>query len=278
MKNKVAVLLLMPLTFTLTGCFDDGSWKAEYGTPELFLEHVEGTPNLYLYDKEVKYSDIDFEVRDLIKESGPFESINKRKATKERYFTYEAYWKPATGGPNFCNMSIWADGLIRIDHKSSLGPHGYVYFSMDATKASHINDVVFEKLEAVKKIREEDETKAKTDGSIQNFLSAMEEKTGVPARVYDKKKTYDFNDSGEVLSVMKSTTYTPIDKLSSEQVFWYNYGDEWNYELWGTSVVRLEYHYKNRLDENEGIVLIYSIESSKGQAIYNKALEVAKRS
>ena len=150
MKNKLLSLLFIPITLSLSSCiFDDGSWKEEYGTPELFLERVTEYSNLYLYENEVQYPDVDFEVRDLIKESGPFESISQRNPTTERYFTYEAYWQPATSGPNYCNMSIWDDGLVKIHHKNSLGSHGYVYFSMDADKASYINDVVFEKLRSV---------------------------------------------------------------------------------------------------------------------------------
>ena len=41
---------------------------------------------------------------------------------------------------------------------------------------------------------------------------------------------------------------------------------------------RLEYHYTNHLNEEKGVVLIYLLESSKGQAIINKALEISKRS
>ena len=150
MRCKHITLVLIPMTFILTSClFDDGSWKDEYGTPELFLENVKGVPNLYLYENENQYPDTDFEILNLIKEAGPFESISQKNPTKDRYFTYEAYWQPATSGPNYCNMSIWEDGLIRIDHKNSLGPHGYVYFSMDEAKASSINDVVFQKLSAI---------------------------------------------------------------------------------------------------------------------------------
>ena len=150
MKHKHITLVLISMAFILTSClFDDGSWKDEYGTPELFLENVKGVPNLYLYENENQYPDTDFEILNLIKEAGPFEIISKRNPTKDRYFTYEAYWQPATSGPNYCTMSIWEDGFIRIDHKNSLGPHGYVYFSMDETKASYINDVVFQKLSTI---------------------------------------------------------------------------------------------------------------------------------
>ena len=153
MKNKLLLVPFIPLLFTLTACpfsFEDNDeWKEKYGTPELFLENIEGHAYVYMYEKEGQYSDSDFVIRNLIKESGPFESIEKRNPTADRYFTYEGYWQPATSGPNYCNMSIWDDGLIRIDHKKSLGSHKYLYFSMDADKAANINNFVFEKLSSI---------------------------------------------------------------------------------------------------------------------------------
>ena len=56
---------------------------------------------------------------------------------------------PAASGPNYCNMSIWDDGLIRIDHKKSLRTQNYLYFSMDADKATNTNNFVFEKLSSI---------------------------------------------------------------------------------------------------------------------------------
>lgn len=145
MKNRLLFISIVPLLFSLTAC-DDGAWKEKWGTPELFLENVIEMANVYMYENEGDYFDNNFEIRDLIKESGPFESIDKKEPKVERYFTYQGYWQPATSGPNYCNMSIWDDGLIKIHHKSSLGPHGYLYFSMDALKASNLNDIVFEKI------------------------------------------------------------------------------------------------------------------------------------
>ena len=146
-KAHFAPLLIAPLL--LSGCFlfpDNGEWKKEWGTPELFLEHVVGNKYVHLYDDQRGYKDTDFEIRDKIRESGPFETTDKRNSTVERYFTYQGFWTPATSGPNFCNMAIWADGFIMIDHKSSLGPHGYLYFSMDMAKASNLTNFVFAKL------------------------------------------------------------------------------------------------------------------------------------
>ena len=155
MKKRLFILPFITLPFVLAACRfscgDNGAWKEKWGTPELFLENVVGHAYVYMYESEGQYSDSDFVIRDLIKESGPFESIKKRKPTTDRYFTYEGYWQAATSGPNYCHMSIWDDGLIRIDHKYSLGSHSYLYFSMDAEKASNINNIVFEKLSSAEK-------------------------------------------------------------------------------------------------------------------------------
>lgn len=152
MKNRLLFIPLMAFSLTLTACpftfGDNDSWKEKWGTPELFLENIVGHAYIYMYEDEGQYSDSDFEIRDLIKQSAPFENIKKRKPSVERYFTYQGYWQAATSGPNYCNMSIWDDGLMRIDHKYSLSSHSYLYFNMDADKATNINNIVFEKLSA----------------------------------------------------------------------------------------------------------------------------------
>lgn len=156
MKRMLRLLAIpfIALSLTLTACpfsfGDNDAWKEEWGTPELFLQNAKGKTYVYLYEKEGQFLDNNYEIRDLIKESGPFESIDKRNPTTDRYFTYEGYWQPATSGPNYCNMSIWDDGLIRIHHKYSLGSHSYLYFSMDSSKAFTINDRVFEILSNAK--------------------------------------------------------------------------------------------------------------------------------
>lgn len=148
MKKTISLLTLSFSLLTLTGCFlftDDGSWKEEYGSPELFLQNVseEHRESIFKYASEGEMQDTDFQVKKAILASSPFKSVKKKEPVAERYFTYQAYWIPATSGPNYCQMSIWDDGFIRIDHKSSLGPHGYAYFQMDADKAVLLNDLVF---------------------------------------------------------------------------------------------------------------------------------------
>lgn len=144
------VMFFIPLLITsigLTGCslFNDDSWKKEYGTPELFLENIkEGL--LYLYDNQNQTTDTDDEIKTTLSLSGPYEETKTKKPTSEKYFTYQAYWQPATSGPNYCNMSVWDDGFIKIHHKNSLGPHQYTYFTMDAEKATIVVNMVFLKL------------------------------------------------------------------------------------------------------------------------------------
>ena len=150
-KGMEKIRFLLPLSllcFSLGSCtlFEDDAWKEEYGSPELFLAQVtevtKWNGTVYLLDSGHWTPDEGFAIKEAILASGPFEAIGEKEPATDRYFTYVAYWQPATSGPNFCNMSIWEDGLIRIHHKKSLGPDGFLYFSMDGDKASEINDMV----------------------------------------------------------------------------------------------------------------------------------------
>ena len=282
MKRMLRLLAIpfIALSLTLTACpfyfGDNGSWKDEWGTPELFLSNAKGHKYMHMYEENDKYPDEDDAIRNLIIDSAPFQSVNKRNPTADRYFTYEGYWQAATSGPNYCNMSIWDDGLIRIDHKYSLGPHTYLYFIMDVSKATIINDTVFGKLTRIKQIRKEDEAQARVDGSIESFFSAMEKEAKVLVKLGEGKAFYD---NGEILATMKEATYTPTSNLTNIDIkFSYNRDKTWYFELWGVTNARLEYHYTNHLNEEKGVVLIYLLGSLKGQAIIDKALEISKRS
>ena len=81
-----------------------------------------------------------------------------------------------------------------------------------------------------------------------------------------------------MLYVMRQAKYTPTDRLQGDSSFWYNNGENWHFRLWGNTTARIEYHYTNRLGEEDAIALIYSLEGAKGQDILDKALEIAKRS
>lgn len=150
MKKPINLFYLLLITPLLSCCiFNDNSWKKEFGTPELFVENLGISHCFYRFDtkydngQELSFADEDLRVATAIKESGPFTKVSKRKPKSERYFTYEAYWQPATSGPNFCYLLTYDDGLMIIHHKNSLGPHNYLYFEIDEEKAAALNDLAF---------------------------------------------------------------------------------------------------------------------------------------
>ena len=148
MKNKLAFIPFTILSISLTACTfsfgDNGEWKKTYGTPELLLENAKDEAYIYLYDNEGQTKDTGNVIREAIKEAAPFESSSSKSKPKDiRYFTYEASWIPATSGPNYEHLSIWENGFVRIDHKTSLGPHKYLYFTMDEAKAASLVNMVF---------------------------------------------------------------------------------------------------------------------------------------
>lgn len=148
MKNKLIYLPLISLSLCLTACpfsfGDNGEWKKKYGTPELLLENANDECYVYLYDEENWFKDKENTIREAIKDVAPFASGDKQSPPQDvRYFTYQANWVPATSGPNYEHLSIWRNGFVRIDHKTSLGPHEYLYFSIDEEKAAPLVDLVF---------------------------------------------------------------------------------------------------------------------------------------
>lgn len=280
-----SILVLLPIivsVFSFNGCsiFASDDWKEEYGTPELFFENTYGDKYVYMYENEGQYKDEDLEILNAMKESGPFEETSKKEATSDRYFTYQGYWTPATSGPNYCYLSIWDDGFVRIHHKQSLGPHSYLYFTMDSDKAKSLTDMVFEKVSYAEDIRNADEAQAKIDGSIENFLTMIEKKNSVACSIVLKEgimyNTYSFIDYKEIFEILKNTTYTPVDSLKDDVFFFYNTSQDWTLELWGTSRVRIQYHYTNKLDEYRGVALFYEVDSSVGQSILDLAAQKAK--
>ena len=145
------VFLFIPLVFSsllLTACpfsfGDNGEWKKEYGTPELLLENSRDEAYVYLFDNQKQYKDENNTIREAIKEAAPFEESSNRSIPSDiNYFTFEAMWMAATSGPNYEHLSIWKNGFVRIDHKTSLGPHEYLYFSIPEEKAITLVDFVF---------------------------------------------------------------------------------------------------------------------------------------
>lgn len=153
MKKFFLFIPVLAVTMSITGCIfdfsDDDSWKKEYGSPDLFLQTVlngDYQTNVYLYENQNQSEDLNKEIANFISKLGPFEESTKKIDTVERYFTYEGFWQPATSGPNYCNMCIWDDGYIVINHKRSLGRLQSVYFSMDSSKALEAVDFVFNKI------------------------------------------------------------------------------------------------------------------------------------
>lgn len=150
MKKWCYFLPLLLMTTSLSGCiFDDDSWKEDYGTPETLLNTVLNDlyiPRVYLYEDEKQTEDEDYVITNYILKAGPFEETKQKQATSEKYFTFEAFWQPATSGPNYCNMQVYDDGYIVINHKKSLGRLQSVYFSMDSVKSLDIVEFVFNRI------------------------------------------------------------------------------------------------------------------------------------
>ena len=65
--------------------------------------------------------------------------------------------------------------------------------------------------------------------------------------------------------------------IKDDKLLFYNCDENWNLELWGTSRIRLQYTYTNRLDEHRGIQLFYEIESRVGQSILDLAAQIVKK-
>ena len=151
MNKALLTLSLILISVPLVGCSDD-YWKEEFGTPELFLSNVsDHWCYVYKYDDQTeRMVDSEFEIKNAISDSGPFEKTTIKGSKEDRFFTYEIYISPSNAGPNYCKMSIYDDGFIRIDHKSALGPHQYAYFLMDEEKATTLIDFAFIKVDTEK--------------------------------------------------------------------------------------------------------------------------------
>lgn len=145
--NKLLFIPFISITLLARSCpfsfGDGGAWKEKFGTPELLLENAVDEANVYLYEKDNQYKDKDNVIKKALQEV-TFESSDSKSVPKDiQYFTYEAEWIPATSGPNYEHLSIWNNGFVRIDHKTSLGPHEYLYFSIDEAKALELVNFVF---------------------------------------------------------------------------------------------------------------------------------------
>ena len=235
-------------------------------------------------------NDTNLEINKALLEAAPFETTKNKKSSVDTYFTYENFLSNAMSGPNYCLMQVYTDGFIRIDHKSSLGPHQYAYFTMDATKAEAIYDQVAIKIYYENQVEKEDLEKAKIDGAITNFITEMEKLESVNACYKDLSasdyQNHTFIDDGEILNLIKDVEYTPITNKTfpdSWVTLEYHYHDstkpdelEWSYNLHvdGDSM-RINYEYIDRVGRKSKTAIYYSLDAAKGLEIINRSAELA---
>ena len=288
MKNRLFFLPVALIVLSITCCdFNDTEWLKEYGTPELFLSHVEGDYHneTLLLGEESNCADYNYEIRDALKEAGPFEARNNKDEGTGRCFTYRAYWQPATTGPNYCLMDVWDNGYLRITHKRSIGFKQYAYFSMSEEKATAINTLVREKIERNNQIAEEAYQQALEDGKIENFITEMEKKSSIPVMYYEQKNNtyqiYNYKDNGELFDLFKNATFTPSDANFSggrQLVFNDDDNDNWSFIISTGGVPYTDYVYADSLGRKEVVRITYSLPEEEQNAILAKALQLAKAS
>ena len=286
MKNRLLFLPIAAIILSMTGCdFSDKEWLKEYGTPELFLSNVvtEYHRETLLIDEEDYGADYDYEIKNALLESGPFEERGNKDNGTGRSFTYRAYWQPATTGPNYCLMDIWDNGYLRITHKRSIGFKQYAYFTMSEEKATHINDLVREKIENNKRIAEEAYQQALADCTIENFITEMEKKSSYPVLYYERLnnnyKIYEYIDTGELFGLIKQATFTPSDAnfAGDRQLVFNNFYDEdWSFIISSQGVPYVSYVYADSLGRTDVVRKTYSLPKEEESAILAKALQLAK--
>ena len=286
MKNKLLFVPVAAIALSITGCiFDDDEWRKEYGTPELFLNSIstEYHSEYLIVDIENIGPDYNYEIKDALLNSGPFETRNNKDEGTGRSFTYRAYWIPAMTGPNYCHMEIWDNGYIRITHKRSIGSKQYAYYSMSEENATYINDLVREKDARQKQIAEEAYQQALVDGSIENFISEMEKKNSIPVTYLDLTRdkqylmSYSFNDSGELLDLIKQSTFTPSDdNFVGQNKLVYNDDEHWSFIINGFGVAYISYVYTDSLERTDVVRITYSLPEAEKDAILTKAAQLAK--
>lgn len=288
MKNRLFFLPVALIVLSITCCdFTDDAWREKYGTPELFLSQVGGEyhQETLLLGEETYDADFNYEIRDALKEAGPFEARNNKDESTGRCFTYRAYWQPATTGPNYCLMDVWDNGYLRITHKRSIGFKQYAYFSMSEEKATAINTLVREKIERNNQIAEEAYQQALEDGKIENFLTEMEKKSSIPVMYYEQKNNnyqiYNYNDTGELFDIIKNATFTPSDANFAggrQLVFNDDDNDNWSFIISTEGVPYTNYVYADSLGRKEVVRITYSLPEEEQNAILAKALQLAKAS
>ena len=298
MKRRLFLVITILLPFALIGC-TDGSWK-DYNTPDRFLKKAATSAHRFtisLGEDEPKHSshkDYNLEIRDALASSGGFKKTG-RTSSLCRYFNYTCRYSDAFVGlapALYCTMSVYDDGFINI-HFDTLKEDKDAYFEMDAERAYAINDLVIEKIQREEQILADDKKQAYLDGSVENFLIAMEKKTSIKTTVYEPtpdntgRYIYDFRDDGTILDLLKSLEYTRTDKSSpylSQEALIYNCYDKedkdlsWTYYLYDSGdYVDVYYHYENSFGEIRSVELSYETDATKGKEVLAKALELAKQ-
>ena len=142
MGTLIRKAILSSLLVSLSSCifFANDDWKKEYGTPTLFLSHVDR--GFYYYTSAYSSPHIydeDFAIKNKILGAAPFNETKSFSSLPDRYFVLERRM-PSTAGPNIWSLSIYEEGQIVILHKSALGPNQYAYFTLNEVKARELND------------------------------------------------------------------------------------------------------------------------------------------
>lgn len=299
MKRRLFLVITILLPFALLGC-TDGSWK-DYNTPERFLKKAVSSAHRFAISlgdqkpREAYHKDYNFEVKDALSNAGGFKKTGVTESVSNRHFNYVCRYSDGLVGLSpalYCTMSVYDDGFINI-HFETLKEDKDAYFEMDAAKAYAINDLVSEKIPREQQILVDDKKQAYLDGSVENFLIAMEKKTSIKTTVYEPtpdntgRYIYDFRDDGTILDLLKSLEYTRTDKSSpylSQEALIYNCYDKedkdlsWAYYLYDSGdYVDVYYHYENSFGEIQSIELSYTTDATKGKEVLVKALELAKQ-
>ena len=149
MKKRLAFLPVAFMPFLLSSCLffsESDEWKQRYGTPELLLENSKDEAYCYVGEEGTDFRDVNNVIREALKAAAPYANTNQGSSKAERFFAYEGMWMPATSGPNYNRLYVWDDGFVRIDHKSSLGPHVYLSFSISSSQATLLNDLAYSRI------------------------------------------------------------------------------------------------------------------------------------
>ena len=299
MKRKLLAVLIAVIPLTLTSC-SVLSWN-DVNSPSKFLKSAGkqsgrswiATP-IDSYNKNTS-RDYGLEVKKALQDADDFKKTTDTQPKSNRYFEYGIRYNDGyvglSAGLN-CYMYVYDDGFIELKYET-YKEDKLAYYTMDATKAYEITDFVYAKIEKDKQTIAEDKTQAYIDGSIDNFIKAMEQKSSIKTEVtdFDHKnntmKSYKFNDNGTLLSVIKDAEYTRTNEYvsgdSSRTVLYNPYvvkkgALKWSYYLYDTyDYVVIDYAYINRLDVQNNVTISYKIDAAKGKAIFDKALELAMK-